>query len=127
MLPGAAAVTLRRWYVGRNRDRTPTAVALEAAMAPPLSEHGYGPAEGISIRLTNSVQSGDRSSKSSVTMVDRSGGSLSIDQANASLLRRNSAMSTPQQSHRRTGGQRWHARRSSFVTHRSSRGPRPKS
>ena len=45
-------------------------------------------------RSTNAFQSGDLSSRTSVTIVDRSRGSFSMDQMKASLLRRKSAMSS---------------------------------
>ena len=64
----------------------------------PLPEHRHRSTEQIEPIVT-SFQSGDRSSKISETMVDRRRGSASIDQMNASLLRRNSAMSRRRDGH----------------------------
>ena len=95
MVPGCGAVTRRRWNA-RSKSGSSS------------QRGGAGGGEGVTrcrnmgmVRLSSSNRStscsqfGVRSSKTRETMVDRSRGSLSIDQVKASVLRRKSAMATP--------------------------------
>ena len=64
-----------------------------------------------SIRSRTSSQSGDFSSSRTVTTVDRSRGSLSIAQVNASVLRMNSVICTPTRKRTSSDAARQHTRR----------------